>query len=619
MKKILLFLSLVFCLFGPTVSAHTNSFVTKSLVCTVGYDYSFLLEYDGYEIISKAVDFNSVGTYYVSYLNKTTKETVIKRVDVINESSLLGNGYYRSNNTQLTSNNYQMIDSCTHNGITYLLQTERVNDIYNLVLSKVENNSITTTRVIKEGVEATFNKILVDEDGLYVLGTIYKEGYSIDLYLLNVSFDLKLVFENTIGGTGVDNLTDSTIYGDYIYLVGNTTSSGGYFTGTRKKEDGFVMKVTKELFNVEKVSMSALSNINTYTNITIKDDYIYLFEQSSNTESVSYTTKLYTLDLQVHKSQPFINSHALTPNKLVTKDEGVFLICFQYNYLLEKYASRIYLINDDATTSLYYDYPNYEEENIRIEDLTFNESQMIILTYDYNFLTTKLIIKDLKTKESSTLSINSKEPLNFISANAFITLDYNVVDYLHIKYNEYSDLLINNEFVSLSNQSNINTDKSVFGNYENIYIYETNDVIFANLKEEYVQLKVSVIDNETFDSNLCLTFNGDGYLNGKEIDSGYIINKTGTYQLEIYGKNNERKVYQFEVDELSKKEVEVKEKNIVTNIKEEKKQVNNDMTLLYGEHLKNETTKTYYFFLLLIPLILLIVSLILVFRRKHEK
>ena len=44
-----------------------------------------------------------------------------------------------------------------------------------------------------------------------------------------------------------------------------------------------------------------------------------------------------------------------------------------------------------------------------------------------------------------------------------------------------------------------------------------------------------------------------------------------------------------------------------------------DYNINFGDNTFNQITKTYHFWLLLIPIILLIVSLILLFRRKHEK
>lgn len=619
MRKFLMFTFITFSMFLSNTYALTDDSVTKPLVCTVGYDYSYLLEYEGYEIISKAVDFNNVGTYYVNYLNTKTKDTVSKRVDVISEESIYGNGYYRSSLNKLTCPDYKMIDTCTFDKVTYMLETEELTqNKHNLIISKVQNNTITYTKKVKTNVEASFNKILVDEEGIYVIGTIYKEGYSIDLYLIKLDFSFNILFEQTIGGSGIDNVKDAQLLGDYIYIVGDTTSSGGYFQGVRKEEDGFLMKLNKDLFNVDKVVVSTLDNINTYTNVIIKDNYIYIIEQYSNLEKVLYNTKVYSLDLNIVASNSFINSHTLYPSKLVTSDDGVFLISFQFNYLLEKYACRVYSVDEKAQTSLFYEYANLDEENIRINDLLFTSNQMVVLTYDYNLKTTKLIIKDMLSKSQITLNINCSEPLEFIDETTFITTDHNIVDYLYIK--DYNDkILINNKETFLCDKSVLNNDASIFGQYKDVYVYETEDLMFSRFHEYYIPVEVSVINNETFDKNLIVTFNGDGYLNGTSIKNNEVITEEGEYQLEVFGKDQERKVYKFYVKDLSNKEVTEEDTPKLIGAQNKVKQGSNEKVLLFGEHVNNEESKQYMFWLLLIPLILLVCSLFLVFRRKHEK
>lgn len=619
MRKFLMFTFITFSMFLSNTYALTDDSVTKPLVCTVGYDYSYLLEYEGYEIISKAVDFNNVGTYYVNYLNTKTKDTVSKRVDVISEESIYGNGYYRSSLNKLTCPDYKMIDTCTFDKVTYMLETEELTqNKHNLIISKVQNNTITYTKKVKTNVEASFNKILVDEEGIYVIGTIYKEGYSIDLYLIKLDFSFNILFEQTIGGSGIDNVKDAQLLGDYIYIVGDTTSSGGYFQGVRKEEDGFLMKLNKDLFNVDKVVVSTLDNINTYTNVIIKDNYIYVIEQYSNLEKVLYNTKVYSLDLNIVVSNSFINSHTLYPSKLVTSNDGVFLISFQFNYLLEKYACRVYSVDEKAQTSLFYEYANLDEENIRINDLLFTSNQMVVLTYDYNLKTTKLIIKDMLSKSQITLNINCSEPLEFIDETTFITTDHNILDYLYIK--DYNDkILINNKETFLCDKSVLNNDASIFGQYKDVYVYETEDLIFSRFHEYYIPVEVSVINNETFDKNLIVTFNGDGYLNGTSIKNNEVITEEGEYQLEVFGKGQERKVYKFYVKDLSSKEVTEEDTPKLIDAQNKVKQGSNEKVLLFGEHVNNEESKQYMFWLLLIPLILLVCSLFLVFRRKHEK
>ena len=620
MKKVLLLFTFIFCLLPNNVKAYSSNPVEKPFVCGVGYDYSYLLEYDGYEIISKSVDFFNVGTYYMTYLNKSSKETITKRIDVIDYNNIYENGYYHSNITSLTSPDYLIVDSFTLNNKTYILEIDQYNtNCRNIVITIVEDNKVSLSKIIKESVEASVNKIIVDDESIYILGTIYKEGYSIDLYLLRLDHYLNLVFEHTIGGSGIDNISDATLSGDYLYLVGNTTSSGGYFSGVRKQEDSFVMKLTKELFNVEKVVVNTLSNINSYTHITLYDENIYLCEQYSNMDNVLYNIKVYNLDLNIVSSSNFINSHALTPLKLISKNEGVFLAVYQYNYLLEKYSTRIYQINDNSQAVLYYDYTNANEENTHIIDINFNFEQLVILMYDYKDCKTKLIIKDLDEEQSTTLSVKCDEPVEFIDGCTFLTRKHKVIDYVYIKEDLNNEMFINNEIVSLSNKSSILTNKDNFGKYHNIYVYETNDLLVAYMKEEYIQVEVSVINNETFDKKFKIIFNGVGYLNGQKIESGFVIDKVGVYQLELYGHENERKVYQFEIADLSSKEILLKEKTLINSISDNITKTNNDITLLYGENINNQSTKTYSFFLLLIPLTLLLISCILLFRRKHEK
>ena len=186
MKKVLLLFTFIFCLLPNNVKAYSSNPVEKPFVCGVGYDYSYLLEYDGYEIISKSVDFFNVGTYYMTYLNKSSKETITKRIDVIDYSNIYENGYYHSNITSLTSPDYLIVDTFTLNNKTYILEIDQYNtNCRNIVITIVEDNKVSLSKIIKESVEASVNKIIVDDESIYILGTIYKEGYSIDFNLVN--------------------------------------------------------------------------------------------------------------------------------------------------------------------------------------------------------------------------------------------------------------------------------------------------------------------------------------------------------------------------------------------------------------------------------------------------
>lgn len=71
-------------------------------------------------------------------------------------------------------------------------------------------------------------------------------------------------------------------------------------------------------------------------------------------------------------------------------------------------------------------------------------------------------------------------------------------------------------------------------------------IIKTNLKR-YVPLVVSVKDNCIYDINHVLTFNGDGRLNNKDIESGYVIEDEGEYVLVITGKVGDQVMISFTV------------------------------------------------------------------------
>ena len=136
MKKIIatsiyIFITIVLMIMtiSKDVMAVTYSEVSKPLICLVGTDYSYLLEYEGYTIINKLVDFTCVGTYNIIYQHNTTKETITKRVDVINDNEF-ENIYYRYDKKTLLSTNNKIIDSFKINNVLFLLEEKIIDDIH---------------------------------------------------------------------------------------------------------------------------------------------------------------------------------------------------------------------------------------------------------------------------------------------------------------------------------------------------------------------------------------------------------------------------------------------------------------------------------------------------------
>lgn len=613
------------CLFFLTICLKTNVFakqtdyedISKPLVCEKGYDYSYLLEYEGYTIINKLVDFNHEGTYYVTYINNETKETITKRVDVISKEKTK-NIYYRYNEFKVVSKASELIDVCSKGDYAYMLEKETVNEINSYYLTTTKGGKNINSKLVVSSSGVTLNKLIVLDDAIYIIGTIYVTNYGTDIYIIKLDLEGNIILENTIGGNGIDDVKGICALGEYIYLYGETTSSGGLFTGVRKKEDAFVMKLSKELLHPESVKVSTLENINSYSHMVISGDLLYILEQYSDTEYLKYNLKIYNANLDIVYSNSITNSYALYPEKLVCFNDEVYLLAFQYNYMLDKYASRIYQITKSGNLSLYYEYTNYDLENVRIIDLKFINNKPNILMYDYNEQATKLYLKD----DSITVNIKgSSKPHSFTNTLnetlSFINYDKSIIDLLYIKFDDIP--VINGQKGTLCDKSKINKDYNVFGLYKDVYVYETAFALYASFTDKYIEPNVSIIDSEVFDLNTKLTFNGVGTLNGRKVESGSYVSEEGKYVLEVVGTNNEKRIYNFEIACLSEKETNEKSSLNVTTIAKTVDKVSLEEQVNFEYATNDNAPKIYMFWVLLIPLILLIVTIIVAFRRKHEK
>ena len=104
----------------------------------------------------------------------------------------------------------------------------------------------------------------------------------------------------------------------------------------------------------------------------------------------------------------------------------------------------------------------------------------------------------------------------------------------------------------LLNEEKVNTE-NIFGYYDGVATYKFNNVTFKVEGGYYVDLKTNIKNNSTYDLGVVLYFNGNGNLNGAEIENGYPVTEVGNYVLEINGMKD-RKYIHFIVEDLGIKE-----------------------------------------------------------------
>lgn len=94
------------------------------------------------------------------------------------------------------------------------------------------------------------------------------------------------------------------------------------------------------------------------------------------------------------------------------------------------------------------------------------------------------------------------------------------------------------------------SNPTIFGAYRIPYTLDETHMRLVLTNTFYIKEQIN-IQNATYDTGIVLEFNGNGFLNDVAIESGYCIDAIGTYSLIVYGTQNERKIINFDVRQLS--------------------------------------------------------------------
>ena len=141
------------------------------------------------------------------------------------------------------------------------------------------------------------------------------------------------------------------------------------------------------------------------------------------------------------------------------------------------------------------------------------------------------------------------------------------------------------------------------------YNFEFFDLVIK--KKIIVDDGIIIEDNNIYNTNLCLKFNGTATLNNKVIESGYIIQTPGSYELVITGYQNQKHTYLFEVVELSNNHNNNQKENIDFNITYEESKPLKEIIINNNPVENNIIQKDYSsnLWYILLPIISLIISI----------
>ena len=573
MKKILFLLIFVFsvvCLNKNFVKASEYNMLKKLYVVSGSFD---TLDYPGYKLVETDINYNIPGNYYALYLEDITDRTFKREIEVVSKESLLTSGIKNVNlKEEFKIEKAQILKRI-------------VIDNYNVIAYEKDDSVLLNFNYLDSSSEIylfdrnTFG--LIDlyyssiYNKLYIIGNLFTD--SLDIYIGEYSLGGKLLNEKIIKGSNVDTVTNIHINNNYIYLTGYTTSIDGDFIHTGYLEDSFILQLDINTLNI----------IN-YLNLgSFGMDYI---------KTSCYLENLFIVKHFFDRGVPVVEIIKIDDNlniidstylgtisnvfdvKLKKDNNELFYFCTVYDETLNDDVSTLYKITKDLNISKIDSY--YDELSKPIDFNIVNKEISLLYTSisnEDNYPTYLRIINDVVIKLTldnriyDTCYFNELGNLDLIYKEHLKSFEYSLVYAKDLESNNPCLMCNNNQVKNDSFLSNLYYDENTFGLYCLTYYYKFDffDLVFK--KDLLVDSNIIVDNDNYYSKGLVLTFKGKGYLNNQIIESGYVINDIGEYELKVIGYDNETLVYNFTVvdKEYSKDLLSVFNPKVNLSIKEE--------------------------------------------------
>lgn len=552
-------------------AATSDEEVAKTQVVMTNNKNSKIQEYLGYKILSSNVDFEKSGTYEIYYQNLSSLKTIKKQIFVINEKQLSNNSftinqelfYYNVGEEvklikKVKDNHYILITK------SYDPEVSQDEPTSNLNMYSIINDEITWETTIIDHSYTDVCDVAIEDNKIIILGTKVFMYSGQDLFLGKYDLDGNMERMVFYSGTNYD-IGKKIIPMDSGYLlIGETKSTNGEFTGTRKDTDVFILKIDKNTFKKINCYDYGLDKNDFMVDATKVEEKIFLIQQYYG-ENNTPTTKLLIIDEDGKITKDLYINAGYTKHveKLIVSNNNIYIETMENN------QCTIYHLNQEL--KLEKKYGQTHADTYRLIDVSINNNLLTILYNNfkssgiwyeiYDLLSNKVIsFTKVVIEQAEEIEINSNFEIvlyfdsdvrikkldiltiNNLGTQIVVDKDTDIYDY---------DIYLNGESLKVGNKSKIEYDTSIFGEYPCQFYYEGKTLDFIHNKSLNVLSNSPVKDNQTYDNYLTLKYNGFGKLDGKEITTPYVIQEEGVHVLEIRGKNNVLETYTFTIKKIS--------------------------------------------------------------------
>ena len=640
MKKVIILsicLILIF-IFSYKKNVYASSDVINTLVITES-DSDYDLNIPGYKILTSTVNSKIVGEYFVVYQNYQTKEEVLRKVKVVSKNDL-NNRYFTVDDEKLLVDDmkdvlkyYVLSDNevilTKEKKKTQVGQDEPKSDFYILLQ---RNNEIVFESLIMDDCYGTIIEIKVVDNIIYILGTRYFVPSGLDFFVAKYDFNGNRLYIKYLGGNLNENPKTFEVIDKNVYVIGDTLSKRGDIISDKTGTDTFITKLDERLYIKKTILLSSNLNDMPLASILV-NDFIYIVKHEIDEQIYFPTLSILKIDKDLNIIKDKIIDQGFNHQILdiINDDNSVIITRQKDDDITKDHKVIIESFDEELTKNKLYQ-QNFSND-IVINDALYKNDQLALL-YKINEeeLNTYINIYNVNTKEiveklhvgSNTINTNlidTSKIIIFSDSLKEITLKsikvYNFgVNQIKSKDDSLSltSVYIEGKKVEVDqNKSILNVDYNLFGTYDVLYYFSGNELDLMYKKDVIVSNNISISNNNTYDLNTILTFNGRGLLNNESIIPGYTLDKCGEYKLQVYGKDNLMIEIDFTVDKLSVNILnndEKKDKNYLSDsmvkdsIIEPKEKLGKSVTAIDSSNI--EQSKKYILWPLLIPSAILV-------------
>ena len=354
-----------------------------------------------------------------------------------------------------------------------------------------------------------------------------------------------------------------------LYVIFNTTSNTGICTRVHSFLSGAIMEINKISLKLEKINFIANDNDSYIIKAQSYNNKLYLECHFSGDNGTYYNTynKSYNGKMIIEYNQK--SSYVLS-SIASAYDNYELIFAGNAYYLCEKLKDKIlidisYIDIDYPNKS--YTYPYKISDTCESINYASIGSKLIIIENDDNLITkiskledksiTNYVYYNHNYKINDIKYFNNEIYLLSYQDNVLISklsiYNYEFIDSTKDKI-KYEDIKIYKNYKEVDINQNRNFDNLNFGIYNKKSIKEKDNLKIIYYSKVEVPLTINVSDERVYDIGSRITFNAKAYLNNVEIESGYIVENIGKYQLDIYSENNEKRTISFYIEDMCEKE-----------------------------------------------------------------